>query len=54
MELNPLKTTKAKGRKRGHKKRAPMPIFTNPWPYADRLPTLKEDMKLSKEDLGEL
>lgn len=54
MELNLLKTPKAKGRKKGHKKRAPMPIFTNPWPYADKLPTLKEDMKLSKEDLGEL
>ena len=31
-----------------------MPTFSNPWPYAEKLPALKEDMKLSKEDLSEL
>ena len=53
MELNSAKSTKGK-RKKGCKKKANMPKFTNPWPYAEKLPALKEDMKLSKEDLGEL
>ena len=31
-----------------------MPVDSNPWPYADKLSKLREDMKLTKEELGEL
>ena len=31
-----------------------MPTYSNPWPYADNLPKLSEDMKLTKDELGKL
>ena len=31
-----------------------MPTYSNPWPYVDNLPKLSEDMKLTKDELGEL
>ena len=42
-----------KNRKKGEK-RALLPIYKNPWQFADTLPILDEDMKLNKGDLGEL
>ena len=43
-----------KRKKKGCKRRALMPVYSNPWPYADKLPKMREDMKLTKEELGEL
>ena len=31
-----------------------MPTYSNPWSYADKLKKLSEDMKLTKDKLGEL
>ena len=31
-----------------------MPTYSNPWSYADKLSKLSEDMKLTKDELGEL
>lgn len=46
-----LKKSKKKKHKMGHKRNTVKPVFTNPWPYAEKLPTLMENMKVTKDDL---
>ena len=40
-----------KKHKKGHKIKSMKPVFTNPWPYAEKLPALMENMKVTKDDL---
>ena len=49
-----LKYPKKRKSKQEKKKRYVPPEFTNPWPYADTLPTLSEALKLDRKSLSEL
>ena len=37
--------------KMGHKRKSMKPVFTNPWLYTEKLPTMMENMKVTKDDL---